>query len=62
MLASVIPSWSLPRGHGCIIASVGGVERIDFQNNYTLLIHGHADPEVMQAVKNQLFSQVGVKA
>lgn len=42
------------RGHGCIITDVEGVERIDFQNNYTSLIHGHADPEVMQAVKDQL--------
>lgn len=42
------------RGHGCIITDVEGVDRVDFHNNYTSLIHGHADPDVIQAVNNQL--------
>jgi len=41
-------------GHGCIVTDVEGVERIDFNNNFTSLIHGHADPDVIQAVNNQL--------
>ncbi len=41
-------------GHGCIVTDVEGVERIDFHNNFTSLIHGHADPDVTQAVNNQL--------
>ena len=41
-------------GHGCTITDVEGVERLDFHNNYTSLIHGHADPDVVEAVSKQL--------
>lgn len=40
-------------GHGCWIRDVEGEERIDFLNNYTSLIRGHADPEVVAAVQEQ---------
>lgn len=41
-------------GQGCRITDVDGVERVDFVNNYTVLIHGHAHPEVTAAVTAQL--------
>ena len=41
-------------GQGCVITDVEGVERLDFHNNYTSLIHGHADPDVVKAVSQQL--------
>ncbi len=39
---------------GCRITDVDGVERIDFANNMTALIHGHAHPAVTEAVTKQL--------
>jgi len=41
-------------GQGCVLTDVEGVERLDFHNNYTSLIHGHADPDVVQAINTQL--------
>ncbi|MEE8555626.1 MAG: aspartate aminotransferase family protein [bacterium] len=41
-------------GKGCRITDVDGVERIDFLNNYTTLIHGHAHPEIQAAVVKAL--------
>ncbi len=41
-------------GHGCRVTDVDGVERVDFLNNYTTLIHGHAHPEITAAVSEQL--------
>src|SRR5271166_4729891 len=37
-------------GKGCRVTDVEGDERIDFLNNYTSLILGHADPQVTSAV------------
>jgi glutamate-1-semialdehyde 2,1-aminomutase len=42
------------RGQGAIIVDAEGQERIDFLNNYTSLIHGHADPDVVTAVVAQM--------
>jgi len=39
---------------GCRITDVEGVERIDFSNNMTALIHGHAHPAIVSAVSDQL--------
>ncbi len=39
---------------GCRVVDVEGVSRIDFSNNMASLIHGHADPETVQAVSAQL--------
>ena len=47
------PFYAL-RGKGCIITDVDGIDRIDFHNNYTSLIHGHSDPDVIKAVSKQL--------
>src|SRR5215831_6973981 len=41
-------------GKGARITDVDGVERIDFVNNYTSLIHGHAHPVIVQRVAEQL--------
>jgi glutamate-1-semialdehyde 2,1-aminomutase len=40
----------LETGRGCRAVDVEGEERIDFLNNFTSLILGHADPEVTRAV------------
>lgn len=42
------------RGAGCYIYDVDGTERIDFINNYTSLIHGHAHPEIVRVAREQL--------
>lgn len=39
---------------GCRVVDVDGVERVDFLNNYTSLIHGHSHPAVVEAVSRQL--------
>ena len=39
---------------GCRLTDVEGVERTDFLNNMTSLIHGHADPLINQAIIEQL--------
>src|SRR2546423_1715145 len=41
------------RGEGCAIEDLDGNRRIDFLNNYTSLILGHADPCVVSAVVEQ---------
>ena len=41
-------------GRGCRIVDVEGEERIDFINNMTSLVHGHAHPAIVEAVKKQL--------
>lgn len=42
------------RGEGCRAWDADGNERIDFLNNYTSLMHGHRDPQVVAAVEQQL--------
>src|SRR5712671_3384559 len=42
------------RGCGCRVTDVEGQERIDFLNNYTSLILGHANPQVTQAVQQRM--------
>lgn len=39
------------RGEGARIWDVDGVERLDFNGNYTSLILGHASPEVVKAIQ-----------
>jgi glutamate-1-semialdehyde 2,1-aminomutase len=39
---------------GCRVTDIEGVERIDFANNMASLIHGHANPSVVEAVAEQL--------
>ncbi len=42
------------RGEGCWVTDVEGARRIDFANNMASLIHGHAHPEVIARVTEQL--------
>jgi len=42
------------RGAGCRLWDVDGNEYVDFQGNKTSLIHGHAHPHVLQAIRDQL--------
>ena len=44
------------RGQGCHVTDVEGQERLDFLNNYTSLILGHANPRVTQAVQQRVAS------
>ncbi len=44
----------MARGKGCYIYDADGNSYIDFLNNYTSLIHGHAHPKIIEAVKSQL--------
>lgn len=41
-------------GEGCMLRDVDGNSRIDFINNFTSLIHGHAHKDVVAAVMAQL--------
>jgi glutamate-1-semialdehyde 2,1-aminomutase len=41
-------------GRGARVVDVEGQERLDFVNNYTSLIHGHAHPRILEAVTRQL--------
>ena len=40
-------------GSGCRVTDVDGVERIDFINNWSSLIHGHSNPAVLAAIAAQ---------
>jgi len=42
------------RGEGCYVTDMDGVRRIDFSNNLTSQIHGHAHPAIVAAVTDQL--------
>ena len=42
------------RGEGCYVTDVEGDRRIDFANNMASLIHGHAHPQIVAAVTEQL--------
>jgi glutamate-1-semialdehyde 2,1-aminomutase len=42
------------RGSGCRVWDVDSNEYIDFLNNYTSLVHGHAHPVIVEAVCNQV--------
>src|SRR5258708_11463587 len=39
---------------GAYVVDVEGQRRLDFVNNYTALIHGHAHPQILDAVGHQL--------
>ena len=39
---------------GCRVVDIEGVERLDFANNMASLIHGHADPDIVAAVTEQV--------
>lgn len=39
---------------GAYVTDVEGQRRLDFVNNYTALIHGHAHPRILEAVTRQM--------
>lgn len=41
-------------GEGAYMYDEDGFKLLDFQNNYTSLIHGHAHPETVEAVRKQI--------
>lgn len=45
---------TIASGQGCRMTDVDGNDYIDLISNYTSLIHGHAHPEIVQAVAEQL--------
>jgi glutamate-1-semialdehyde 2,1-aminomutase len=46
----VVPPLVLERGSGSRVFDVSGREYVDFLNNYTSLIHGHAHPATIAAI------------
>lgn len=40
-------------GRGCRVTDADGVERIDFINNYSSMIHGHSHPKIVAALTQQ---------
>jgi glutamate-1-semialdehyde 2,1-aminomutase len=42
------------RGEGCRLVDLDGLEYLDFMNNFTSLIHGHAHPPIVKAVTEQV--------
>lgn len=40
-------------GRGCKVVDADGIERVDFVNNYSSMIHGHSHPKVVEAVQRQ---------
>lgn len=53
VLRSPHPAYA-DHAEGCHITDIEGVRRIDFSNNMASMIHGHADPDVVGAVTEQL--------
>ncbi len=53
VLRSPYPLYA-ERGEGCYVTDIEGVKRIDFSNNMTSLIHGHAHPAIVAKVTEQL--------
>ena len=43
----------ISRAGGCRLTDVDGNELVDFMNNFTSLIHGHAHPDVVRAIQEQ---------
>jgi len=44
---------NMERGQGCYLWDTDGNEYVDFVGNYTSLVHGHCDPDIMEAVRAQ---------
>jgi glutamate-1-semialdehyde 2,1-aminomutase len=53
VFAAPYPSY-VATAQGARITDVEGQTRLDFVNNYTALIHGHANPRIVEAVSQQL--------
>ena len=53
VFAAPYPAY-IAHAQGASITDVEGQTRLDFVNNYTALIHGHAHPRIVEAVGQQL--------
>jgi len=53
VLRSPYPAYA-DRGEGCRVTDLDGRTYIDYSNNMCSLIHGHADPDIVRAVTDQL--------
>ncbi len=53
VLRSPYPAYA-DYGKGCHVTDLDGVTRIDFSNNMASLIHGHAHPEIVRVVNEQM--------
>ncbi|MGN6168158.1 MAG: aspartate aminotransferase family protein [Solirubrobacteraceae bacterium] len=42
------------RGEGCVLIDADGHEVLDFQGNYTALVHGHARREIVEAASDAI--------
>ena len=49
-------------GRGCTVTDADGVERIDFINNYSSMIHGHCHPKIIEALQRQAEKLIAVGA
>lgn len=47
-------------GKGCRVTDVDGVERIDFVNNWSSLIHGHGNELILEAIAKQATKNLAV--
>ncbi len=45
---------AIDQAEGCKLTDIDGHEIIDFMNNFTSLVHGHAFPAVVEAVQTQI--------
>ena len=52
----------IERGEGCRIWDVDGTERIDMLGNYTAMILGHANPKIVEAIREQAAKGTGFAA
>ncbi len=46
--------YYVSKASGCYVNDIDGIQRIDFANNMASLIHGHANPQIVNAVTEQL--------
>src|SRR5437764_527732 len=53
VFAAPYPAYAAS-AQGAVVTDVEGQRRLDFVNNYTALIHGHAHPRIVDAVTRQL--------
>lgn len=45
---------SIVEANGCLLTDADGHQLLDFMNNFTSLVHGHAHPEIVAAVQAQV--------
>jgi glutamate-1-semialdehyde 2,1-aminomutase len=59
VFAPPFPAYAA-KAHGATVTDVDGQTRLDFVNNYTALIHGHAHPRIVDSVTRQLVQGTAV--